>query len=148
MLKQMNKVFHDIVFTENILKSEFDWIDISGSNAFRSIRTMKGGGGCIVLVDSFLESNTLPNLCVDDEVIKSVTVEIKMNMSSHNVLGVYHSPLSSLSLFNSNFFSMLDIITGYCIIAGDFNVDISSNVFFYSFLLILLTCFPVEIILH
>ena len=128
-LNRINKDFHVIVLTETFLKCESDWIDIPGFNAFHSIRTIKDGGGCTILVDSSLESNTIPNFCIVDEVFESVAVEIKMNMSSHTVLGVYRPPLSSLSLFNSNFFSMLDIVTGHCIITGDFNVDICSNVF-------------------
>ena len=128
-LNRINKDFHVIVLTETFLKCESDWIDIPGFNAFHSIRTKKDGGGCTILVDSSLESNTIPNFCIVDEVFESVAVEIKMNMSSHTVLGVYRPPLSSLSLFNSNFFSMLDTVTGHCIITGDFNVDICSNVF-------------------
>ena len=52
-----------------------------------------------------------------------------MSMSSRTVLGVYRPPLSSLSLFNSNFFNVLDIITDYCIITGNFNADFRPNVF-------------------
>ena len=65
---------------------------------------MKDGGGCNILVDSSLESNIFPVFCVVDEVFESVAVEIKMNISSHTVLGVYRPPLSLLSLLNSNFF--------------------------------------------
>ena len=57
--------------------------------------------------------NTLPKLCVIDEVFESVAVEIKMNMFDHTLSGVHRPPLSSLSLFNSNIFSILVIITGH-----------------------------------
>ena len=75
---------------------------------------------CTIMIDTSLESNAIPDLCVVDEVFESVAVEIKINMSSYTVLEVYRPPLSSFSLFNSNFFSMLDIITGHCIITEDF----------------------------
>ena len=129
-LNKLNKVFNVIVLTENCLICESDWKDIPGFNAFHSIRTINWWGGWNVLVESSLKRNILPNLCVADELFEIVAVEIKMSMSSRTVLGVYRPPLSSLSLFNSNFFNMLDLITGHCIIIGDFNVHICSNVFF------------------
>ena len=104
--------------------------DIPCLNTLHSILTRKKGGGCTNVVDSSLESNLISNLCVVGEVFESVAVEIKTKKSSHTVLEVYHPPVSSFSLFNSKFFSMLDTITGKYIIIGDFYVNIYPNVFF------------------
>ena len=73
----MNKDFNVTVLTETFLKCEADRIDIPGFNAFHSIRMINRGGGCNILVDSSLESNFLPNLCVPDEVFERAPVEIK-----------------------------------------------------------------------
>ena len=128
-LKTMNKDFHVIVLTETYLKSEHDWIDVPGFNAFHLTRTRTVGGGCTIMVDSSLECSLLPNLCIESELFESVAVEIKTYQSYYTILGVYRPPLSSLRLFNCNFFEMLQAVKGNAIITGDFNVNLCSNVF-------------------
>ena len=66
-LKTVSKDFHVIVLTETYLKSENDWTDIPGFNAFHLIRTKKIVGGCTIVFDSSLECSLLPNLCIKSD---------------------------------------------------------------------------------
>ena len=117
--------FDIIIITETWLKSENDWIDVPGYNAFHTTRNSRLGGGATILASTNLSAENVPNLTCNNECHESVGINIKIEEQNFTIIGTYRPPSSLLNEFNIEYFSFLSRVNTRhtLIVMGDFNVD-------------------------
>ena len=131
-LNIINVNFHIIILCETWLKCEADWTPVIGYSAFHSVRPDRRGGGVTVLVSDVIESNAIPSLLINNELLEVCGVDLTFNKKVFTIVGIYRPPQSSLNEVNSALSDIFnnnnDYFSRQCIIAGDVNVDLGCDI--------------------
>ena len=120
--------FSCIVLTETYLKDyNKDLFDLASYDLFCACRKERRGGGISVCIKKDLKAKVTLSMVNKD--IEALAVTFNEGTRKFNLLGVYRPPQGS----KANFIKTIDEIcsttlkNGTSLIAGDFNIDVSSN---------------------
>ena len=121
-------------FAETWLKPENEQLfTLKGYSYTGTIRKERVGGGVAIQTHKSISYKELPILCLNDESIESIFIEITKLPESNEkpVIGVvYRPPNSNFNQFLEKLEFMLNELNNYhkpCYIMGDFNVDLLSQ---------------------
>lgn len=128
LLDSLKTEFQVIVLSETWLNDPSEFITLDGYKDYHSVRSNGRGGGVSILVRNNIHSQLLPQFTLNNNVLEVCSVELCINSSTYNVVGVYRPPGSSVADFNNTFFHLLaeNRLSNNCTtILGDFNIDMS-----------------------
>lgn len=128
LLSSLRTNFSCMVLTETFLKDyNKDLYTIPDYDIFHVYRKKRKGGGVSILVRKGLKAKETFSVLNSD--IEAIGITFNEGPKTINLSGVYRPPQGS----RSNFVGKLDELcnsqlnTGISVIAGDFNIDVSSN---------------------
>ena len=127
-LQTLSLNFNVICLTETWLhERDKEYYNLPGYTHVSVTRTNSRGGGISVFIDKQIEHRILPELCIVDDVIECLFVELYFEHSRILVGTIYRPPGTNLKEFNERMDILLFKIKGFhipCYLLGDFNINL------------------------
>ena len=100
--------------------------EVVGFRGFHSCRSVGRGGGCSIYVRRELNASITHDMMVNDDIIESICVTVKVGAKELAVLGIYRPPHYDISEFNVYLNDYLSKFSSsmYVLVGGDLNIDL------------------------
>jgi len=125
LFRQFNNQPNVIVLTETWFSPDCKG-SIDGYTGYHVIREDRRGGGVSVFVDEALQSKICQNYTYENNQLEICSVQVELNDTTVNVLGIYRAPDKSIPGFSEEVGLILSSFgrRDHVLVVGDLNVDL------------------------